>query len=118
MNAMGVRRTAEQVLALAPDEASRRAGSGLGTARSWSGAGTDGGAVWGRCEGDGPMPYRTVVDTTGPACSCTCPSRKSPCEHALGLLLLWAADDYPSGVVGVVRGRRSSSSRRVRRISR
>ncbi|MFJ6520914.1 SWIM zinc finger family protein [Streptomyces filamentosus] len=93
MNATGVRRTAEQVLALASDEASRRAGSGLGTARSWSGAGTDGVAVWGRCEDGGPLPYRTVVDTTGPACSCTCPSRKSPCAHALGLLLLWAADE-------------------------
>ncbi|WP_282694428.1 SWIM zinc finger family protein [Streptomyces sp. CC208A] len=93
MNAMGVRRTAEQVLALAPDEASRRAGSKLGTAGPWSGAGCGEGIVWGRCEGSGRTPYRTVVDTTGPAYACTCPSRKSPCKHALGLLLLWATDE-------------------------
>lgn len=84
----------EQVLALAPDEASRKAGTRLGTAGPWSGTGRDGaGAVWGLCEGSGSTPYRTVVDTTGPACSCSCPSRKFPCKHALGLLLLLASDD-------------------------
>ncbi|MER5308302.1 SWIM zinc finger family protein [Streptomyces sp. NPDC002773] len=92
MNAMGVRMTAEQVLALAPDDASRRAGSRLGTAGPWSGTGCDGGAVWGVCKGSGSSPYRTVVDTTGPAYTCSCPSRKFPCKHALGLLLLQAAD--------------------------
>ncbi|MER6098657.1 SWIM zinc finger family protein [Streptomyces sp. NPDC001728] len=92
MNAMGVRWTAEQVLALAPDEASRRAGSKLGTAGPWSGTGRADGAVWGLCKGSGRTPYRTVVDTTGPAYHCGCPSRKFPCKHALGLLLLQASD--------------------------
>ncbi|MFD3337429.1 SWIM zinc finger family protein [Streptomyces sp. NPDC058700] len=92
MNAMGVRMTAEQVLALAPDDASRRAGSRLGTAGPWSGTGCGGGAVWGLCKGSGSSPYRTVVDTTGPAYTCSCPSRKFPCKHALGLLLLQAAE--------------------------
>ncbi|MFE0649038.1 SWIM zinc finger family protein [Streptomyces sp. NPDC059534] len=92
MNAMGVRWTAEQVLALAPDDASRRAGSRLGTAGPWSGTGRADGAVWGLCKGSGRAPYRTVVDTTGPAYACTCPSRKFPCKHALGLLLLQASD--------------------------
>ncbi|ORT59572.1 hypothetical protein BKD26_11705 [Streptomyces sp. CB03238] len=88
-----MRWTAEQVLALAPDDASRRAGSKLGTAGPWSGGGSDGsGAVWGLCKGSGSTPYQTVVDTTGPAYACSCPSRKFPCKHALGLLLLWAAD--------------------------
>ncbi|NEA10290.1 SWIM zinc finger family protein, partial [Streptomyces sp. SID10692] len=84
----------EQVLALAPDAASRTAGGRLGTAGPWSGTGGDGaGAVWGRCEGSGSTPYRTVVDLTGPAYHCSCPSRKFPCKHALGLLLLRAADE-------------------------
>ncbi|MFE5797558.1 SWIM zinc finger family protein [Streptomyces sp. NPDC056503] len=87
-----MRRTVEQVLALAPDEASRRAGSRLGTAGPWSGVGGRDGVVWGRCEGSGRTPYRTVVDTAGPAYACTCPSRSSPCKHALGLMLLCAAD--------------------------
>ncbi|QSS92642.1 SWIM zinc finger family protein [Streptomyces sp. M54] len=84
----------EQVLALAPDAASRTAGGRLGTAGPWSGTGGDGaGAVWGLCEGSGSTPYRTVVDLTGPAYHCSCPSRKFPCKHALGLLLLRAADE-------------------------
>ncbi|MFE9696958.1 SWIM zinc finger family protein [Streptomyces sp. NPDC006270] len=84
----------EQVLALAPDEASREAGGRLGAAGPWTGAGCDAaGALWGLCEGGGSTPYRTVVDTAGPAFSCSCPGRKSPCEHALGLLLLRASDD-------------------------
>ncbi|MEU9315473.1 SWIM zinc finger family protein [Streptomyces sp. NPDC048295] len=94
--------TVEQVLALAPDEASRKAGSKLGSAGPWSGGGCDGsGAVWGLCGGSGSKPYRTVVDTTGPAYTCSCPSRKFPCKHALGLLLVWASDESalpPGGV--------------------
>ncbi|MCX4964339.1 SWIM zinc finger family protein [Streptomyces sp. NBC_00654] len=86
--------TVEQVLALAPDDASRKAGSRLGSAGPWSDGGFDGsGAVWGLCKGSGGKPYRTVIDTTGPAYRCSCPSRKFPCKHALGLLLLWAGGD-------------------------
>ncbi|MFF2008166.1 SWIM zinc finger family protein [Streptomyces sp. NPDC058195] len=86
--------TVEQVRALAPDDASRGAGSKLGAAGPWSGSGCDpSGAVWGLCEGGGRAPYRTVADTTGPAYTCSCPSRKSPCKHALGLLLLWASGE-------------------------
>ncbi|MGW7429398.1 SWIM zinc finger family protein [Streptomyces sp. NPDC054861] len=98
MDTQGVRWTADQVLALAPDDASRRAGSRLGAAGTWSGAGCDGdGAVWGLCRGSGSTPYRTVVDTTGPAYTCSCPSRKFPCKHALGLLLLWASGSTAVG---------------------
>ncbi|MFD9034079.1 SWIM zinc finger family protein [Streptomyces sp. NPDC059567] len=98
MDTQGVRWTADQVLALAPDDASRRAGSKLGTAGPWSGTGGSGeGAVWGLCRGSGSKPYRTVVDITGPAYSCSCPSRKFPCKHALGLLLLWASDGADVG---------------------
>ncbi|GHD94533.1 SWIM zinc finger family protein [Streptomyces naganishii] len=97
MTLQGVRWTADQVLALAPDDASRKAGSKLGAAGPWSEAGSCGeGTVWGLCKGSGSKPYRTVVDiadAAGPAYKCSCPSRKFPCKHALGLLLLWAAGD-------------------------
>ncbi|MFZ4269569.1 SWIM zinc finger family protein [Streptomyces arboris] len=86
--------TVEQVLSLAPDDASRKAGNKLAAAGHWSGTGFDGsGAVWGLCKGSGSKPYQTVVDTTGPAYTCSCPSRKFPCKHALGLLLLRASGD-------------------------
>jgi len=82
--------TADQVLALAPDAASRKAGARLATPGPWSGTGVAGTAVWGLCKGSGSTPYQTVVDLGGPAFRCSCPSRKFPCKHALGLLLLWA----------------------------
>ena len=97
MTQQGVRWSADQVLALAPDAASRKAGSKLGAAGPWSEAGSsEEGAVWGLCKGSGSKPYQTVVDladVSGPAYKCSCPSRKFPCKHALGLLLLWAGED-------------------------
>ncbi|MFC9505199.1 SWIM zinc finger family protein [Streptomyces sp. NPDC057002] len=105
MTQQGVRWTADQVLALAPDIASRKAGSKLGAAGPWSEAGSsDEGTVWGLCKGSGSKPYQTVVDiadASGPAYKCSCPSRKFPCKHALGLLLLWAGGDgaVPPGQV-------------------
>lgn len=93
MTEQGVRWTAEQVLALAPDDASRRAGGKLGAAGPWSQiGGSASGSVWGLCKGSGRTPYRTVVDLSGPAYACSCPSRKFPCKHALGLLLVWSAE--------------------------
>ncbi|WP_338699661.1 SWIM zinc finger family protein [Streptomyces sp. Q6] len=96
MTQQGVRWTADQVLALAPDAASRKAGSKLGTAGPWSQTGSSNeGAVWGQCKGSGSKPYQTIVDMSGavPAYKCSCPSRKFPCKHALGLLLLRTAGD-------------------------
>ncbi len=88
------------MLSLAPDAASRKAGSKLAAPGPWSGAGArpeeGGGAVWGECSGSGSKPYRTVVDLSGeggPGFNCSCPSRKFPCKHALGLLLLWASGE-------------------------
>ncbi|MEV7991160.1 SWIM zinc finger family protein [Streptomyces sp. NPDC086077] len=105
MTQQGVRWTADQVLALAPDATSRKAGSKLGAAGPWSGTGSsDEGTVWGLCKGSGSKPYQTIIDiadASGPAYKCSCPSRKFPCKHALGLLLLWSGDDdaVPPGQV-------------------
>ncbi|MFD7664911.1 SWIM zinc finger family protein [Streptomyces sp. NPDC059788] len=93
MNPQGERRTSDHVLALAPDAPSRKAGGRLATPGSWPETGTRGRAVWGLCKGNGSKPYRTVVDTAGPAFTCSCPSRKFPCKHALGLLLMWAGEE-------------------------
>lgn len=121
--------SSEQVLALAPDAASRKAGTKLGVPGPWSGMGRspgDGGSgplVWGVCAGSGSTPYRTVTDLAGaPASSCTCPSRKFPCKHALGLLLLWvqgdqvasvAVDDAPDWVRQWRDARRAAATRKA-----
>lgn len=85
--------SAEQVLALAPDSASVAAGRKLAAARDWPSQGCDERAVWGLAQGSGKDPYQVVVDLGAPAYKCSCPSRKIPCKHILGLLLLWSAGD-------------------------
>ncbi|WP_344295063.1 SWIM zinc finger family protein, partial [Streptomyces synnematoformans] len=95
MEGQSERWSADQVLGLAPDASSRTAGSKLAAAGPWAESGAAGGAVWGLCRGSGTRPYQTVVDLQGPAYKCSCPSRKFPCKHALGLLLRWAGGEVP-----------------------
>lgn len=88
-----------EVMALAPDDASRRAASGLARPGPWSEAGGDERAVWGRCRGSAREPYDVACDLADFAYRCSCPSQKQPCKHVLALLLLWAGG---SPVVGAV----------------
>jgi hypothetical protein len=88
---MAARWSSDSVLALAPDDSCRRAAVPLARPAPWAGAGAAGDLVWGQCAGSGTSVYQVVVDLSGPAFSCSCPSRKFPCKHALGLLLLWSA---------------------------
>ena len=81
--------TSEQVIALAPDAASAKAGREQANTRKWSGLGCDDEGAWGLCQGSGKDPYQAVVDLGEPAFKCSCPSRKFPCKHGLGLMLLW-----------------------------
>ena len=80
----------EQIIALAPDAASAKAGRSLATGSKWQNVGQDERALWGECQGSGAKPYQTVIDLNEPAFKCSCPSRKFPCKHALGLFLLVA----------------------------
>ncbi|GAA4928577.1 SWIM zinc finger family protein [Actinoplanes utahensis] len=73
-----------QVEALAPDPASLRAARGV--TGQFSDTGLAGDVLWGLCRG-----YRVAVDLAGPAFRCSCPSRKIPCKHAIGLLLAWSS---------------------------
>src|SRR3954447_14752133 len=86
---------AERVLALAPDAASVRAARALAHPARWIDRGGNATLVWGRYQGSGKDPYQVTVDLTGPGFTCTCPSSKYPCKHALGLLLLGSNGDDP-----------------------
>ena len=111
---------ANQILALAPDPASAKAGSQLATLRSWSNLGTSDSALWGECQGSGKTPYRTQIDLGGPAFKCTCPSRKFPCKHGLGLYLLRAAEpsvfgqvEAPAWVIDWLQGRQTRQEKKT-----
>jgi hypothetical protein len=83
--------TTQQILALAPDASSAKNGQALATPRKWSGLGASDRAVWGECLGSGSKPYQTQIGLTEHAFKCSCPSRKFPCKHGLGLFLLLAS---------------------------
>jgi hypothetical protein len=139
---VGERWDRARVLALAPDAPSLRAAQPLASRRSWpvtgaadgraledraledraledrapAGSALEGGVLWGECLGSAAMPYRTVVDLSGPAYRCSCPSRKFPCKHALALLLLWSEGrigpggdlpDWAAGWLATRAGRRT-----------
>lgn len=89
----------DQVLGLAPDDGSAKAGQGLARASKWGELGQADTAVWGAIQGSGKDPYRVRIDLSEPAFKCSCPSRKFPCKHGLGLLLILAqsADAIPKG---------------------
>jgi len=80
--------TIEQVTALASDASSAAAGKKLANPASWRGLGRSDEALWGECQGTALYQVRiALADLTA---KCSCPSRKFPCKHSLGLLLLAA----------------------------
>lgn len=75
---------------LAPDAAAMKAAQSVAKPGKWTNLGRSERAVWGECAGSGANPYQVRVDLEDTAYKCTCPSRKLPCKHALGLLLMFA----------------------------
>ncbi len=87
--------TADFVQSLSPDSASTAAGRKLSGPRDWTGLGQSPRAMWGECRGSAL--YQTRIDLTDFASKCSCPSRKFPCKHALGLLFM--AANAPANLV-------------------
>jgi hypothetical protein len=82
--------TEAQIFSLSPDESSKKAGLGLANPLKWLTRGANEQAIWGECQGSGSKPYQTQIDLNNIAFKCSCPSRKFPCKHGIGLALLHA----------------------------
>ncbi|MEO6889837.1 MAG: SWIM zinc finger family protein [Ktedonobacteraceae bacterium] len=91
---MGIQLSTDQVMALAPDSSSANAGKKLAGARHWQHPGQSAEALWGECQGSAL--YQVRVDLSSTTIQCSCPSRKFPCKHGIGLLLL--AVNTPSAI--------------------
>lgn len=87
--------TVEHVAALAPTRSARDVAESTAMAQGWSRTGADARAVWGCFQGSGSEPYDVVVDHVELRWRCTCPSRRPPCKHVLGLLLRWVRNEVP-----------------------
>ena len=80
----------QQVEQLAPDASSLKAGKDLSNLAKWVTLAISDRALWGEVQGSGKNPYQTQVDGNSTAFKCSCPSRKFPCKHGLGLLFIFA----------------------------
>lgn len=105
----------DQVLELAPDAASATSGKKLSSTQAWKSAGRNDAALWGECVGWAV--YQVRVSCADWSYKCSCPSRKFPCKHVLGLLLMAAQDpealavgDAPQWVVEWL-GKREAAAR-------
>jgi hypothetical protein len=82
----------EVVRQLAPDDSALRTAQGLKSKFSRPAVSADGTWLLGQCAGSARDPYEVSVDLANPSAPvgrCTCPSRKLPCKHVLGLMLLY-----------------------------
>src|SRR5579883_930249 len=109
--------TSDQVLAMAPDASSAAAGKKQNNPKLWRNLGRSADALWGECQGSAL--YQVKVELTSLTAQCSCPSRKLPCKHSLGLLLLAATDrsaiptaEPPEWVKDWLAKRQASSARK------
>ena len=88
--------SAQDILGLAPDPRAAATARRTAGPRGWHNPSRSERAIWAAFEGSAT--YR-VAATLGPgtAWRCTCPSRKQPCKHVLGLLL--RAAEHPDELV-------------------
>jgi hypothetical protein len=82
--------TSKMVLDLAPDASSASSARSCANPGKWVTIGRSETALWGEFQGSGSKPYQTQVDLREPAFKCSCPSRKFPCKHGLGIMLALA----------------------------
>jgi hypothetical protein len=88
--------TLDQIASLAPDAGAMAAAKKVANPGVWSGLGQSAEALWGECKGSAM--YQVRVSLVDFAAKCSCPSRRFPCKHSLGLLLLALdAGRVPSG---------------------
>lgn len=114
---MAIQFTTDQVLSTAPDSSSAKAGKKLAQTRYWQDTGYNESAIWGLCQGSAL--YKVSVELASLTSKCSCPSRKFPCKHAIGLLLLAAttpdaiaSTDAPDWVASWLKTRAASQKRR------
>jgi hypothetical protein len=70
--------TTDQIVAMAPDDASLKAARSLTSPARWPLLGQSSDALWGECQGSGSKPYQVSVDLTSPARSAPVPAESFP----------------------------------------
>lgn len=87
--------TEAYIHSLVTDSGALRDGQKLAAPSKWTAIGQHDTAAWGLVQGSGKDPYKVCVALAGGATKCNCPSRKFPCKHAVGLMLLLTQSAVP-----------------------
>lgn len=109
--------TPEYVENLAPDDRVLAAGRKLARPDFWRITGKHESVIWGECLGSAV--YQVRADLSETASTCSCPSRKQPCKHVIGLLILElqgalaAEPDVPLWVTDWLSRRQATQERRA-----
>lgn len=82
--------TRDQAESFAPDSGTLSRGRKIAKPSAYKNIGADDRAIWGTALGSSD--YLSLVDLSGPAFRCSCPVKKLPCKHIMGLMLLIADD--------------------------
>ena len=90
--------TYDKILALAPDPGTAQRAKPIAHRQRWHSLEGHERAIWGTL-GNPADPFRTQVDFQGTAFSCSCPVRRMPCKHSIGLLLLFSKNNDAFKVV-------------------
>lgn len=86
--------TDAQIVEMAPDAGAADAGRKMARANLWQSLGQSESAYWGECKGSAL--YQVRIARTDLGYKCSCPSRKFPCKHVLGLFFLASAEQVPA----------------------
>ncbi len=113
--------THAQAEAAAPDTKSIAAGRKNARPGAWSHTGHDEDALWGSCSGS--RVYNVRCDLTDLTTSCSCPSRKFPCKHAIALMMIAAdglvsAGTRPAWVAEWIDKRRERADKKAERAAK
>lgn len=121
---MTIHWTTEHVSALSPDSGSLKNGRALAVASKWQMLGQADGILWGEIKGSGSTPYQTCIEQATPSFKCSCPSRKFPCKHGLGLALIFTTQpdalkqtEYPAWVAEWVNKRQQRVEKQTQKAS-
>lgn len=82
---------------LVTDKNSLSDGEKLARSNKWNIIENDQRSTWAEAQGSGKKPYLVCIDLQDGATKCSCPSRKFPCKHAIGLMLLFVRGKAQAG---------------------
>lgn len=89
--------TFEAIRDVAADARSISNARALADEASWRSLGVAGERLWGECRGSST--YATIVELPALSSTCSCPSHKLPCKHAIALMLLAAEGRVAEGAM-------------------